>query len=185
MRALSHLLGRSPPPPFIDTRRGGVHARGDQNSSSSPRIGVRGGCVLWKVHYGALESKALGVAVVLGGVLGLAEIASASSRLSQASWRLLLRVPSSVLGVAERRGPSRRGLALDMAQAAFEGRAHANRGFCSRESARSRQHSGGSSAGHVRTERHRFPQCRCSAGDDRAVTGVGGQDSGHGCCAAW
>ena len=28
-----------PPPPSIDTRRGGVHVRGELKSSSSPRIG--------------------------------------------------------------------------------------------------------------------------------------------------
>ena len=32
-------LGRSPPPPFIDTRRGGYMQGRSQKSSSSPRIG--------------------------------------------------------------------------------------------------------------------------------------------------
>ena len=67
----------------------------------------------------------------------------------------------------------------------FEGRAHADRGFYSREGTRSRQYSGKSSARHVCTGRRWFPQCRGSAGDGRAVTGVGERDSGHSHFGEW
>jgi hypothetical protein len=52
-------------------------------------------------------------------------------------------------------------------------------------STRSWQYSGGSSAEHVRAVHRRFPQCCYSAKDGGAVTGVGGWDSGHCCCAEW
>ena len=52
--------------------------RGDQESSFSPELGMCSGYVLWKVHCSALESMAPGVAVVLGDVLGLVEIAPSS-----------------------------------------------------------------------------------------------------------
>ena len=72
-------LGRSPPPPFIDTRRGGVHVRGDRGGRRLvPESCVCSGRVLWKVHCGAVEGMAPGVAVVLDDVLSLEEIASAS-----------------------------------------------------------------------------------------------------------
>ena len=45
-------LGRSPPPPFIDTRRGGVHVR---EISEVVAVGCSG-CLLLKVHCGALGS---------------------------------------------------------------------------------------------------------------------------------
>ena len=61
-------------------------------------------------------------------------------------------------------GPAGRGLDRVKVRAAPEGRAHAVRGFHSRENTRSRQHSGGSSAEHIRTVRRRFPQCCYSAG---------------------
>ena len=41
------------------------------------------------------------------------------------------------------------------------------------------QHSGRSTARHVRTGRGRFPQDRSSAGNSGTVTGVGRKDSGH------
>ena len=52
--------------------------RGDQKSSFLPESGVCSGYLLWKVHCSALESMAPGVAVVLGDILGLVEIAPAS-----------------------------------------------------------------------------------------------------------
>ena len=60
--------------------------RGDQKSSFLPESGVCSGYLLWKVHCGALESEAPGVAVVLGDVFGLAEIAPASLQLLWALW---------------------------------------------------------------------------------------------------
>ena len=47
------------------------------------------------------------------------------------------------------------------------------------------QHSGENSVRYVCTGCRRFPQSRKSAGDGGIVTGVGGRDSGHSCCAAW
>ena len=74
----------------------------------------------------------------LGRRPDLAEIALASLWLQWASWRLLWRVLSSRRDVAERRGSCRWGLAPVKVRTAFEGRAHAVRGFHNRESMRSR-----------------------------------------------
>ena len=68
-----------------------------------------------------------GVAVVLGIVPGLAEIAPTSLRLQRAAWSLLWGVPLS-------EGPTGQGLVLVKAGAAFEGRAHAVRGLRGGES---------------------------------------------------
>ena len=105
--------------------------RGSWKSSSSPRItGVQ-----WSSTVGStLWGMAPGVAVVLGIVLGLAEIAPASWRLQRAAWSLLwgYRPP----GVAWRRseGPTGQGLVLVKVGATSEGRAHAVRGLSGRES---------------------------------------------------
>jgi len=101
------------------------------------------------------------------------------------SWRSLLRVPSPVLTWQSIESLAGGGLALVKARTTFEGCAHADRGIRGRGSMRSRRHSGGSSAGHVCTGSRKFPQCGHSDGDGGAVTGVGGRDSGHGCCATW
>ena len=80
--------------------------RGSLKSSSSPRI-VR---VQWSSTVGStLWGMAPGVAVVLGIVLGLVEIAPASWRLQRAAWSLLWGVPSSWRGVAAFRGSYRPG----------------------------------------------------------------------------
>ena len=75
-------LKGSPPPPFIVTRRGGVHAQGIVEVIVFPRIvGVQ-----WSNTVGStLWGMASGVAVVLGIVLGLAEIAPASCQPQQAA----------------------------------------------------------------------------------------------------
>ena len=100
-------------------------------SSSSPRIT---GLQWSSTVESALWGMAPGVAVILGIVLGLAEIAPASWRLQRAAWSLLwgYRPP----GVAWRRseGPTCQGLVLVKAGAASEGRAHAVRGLRGRES---------------------------------------------------
>ena len=71
--------------------------RGSWKSSSSPRIAG----VQWSSTVGStLWGMAPGVAVILGIVLGLAEITPASWRLQRAAWSLLWRVPSSRRGVA-------------------------------------------------------------------------------------
>ena len=76
----------SPPPPFIVTRRDGVHAQGNVEVVVFPQIaGVQWSstveCTLWGM--------ASGVAVVLGIVLGLAEIAPASYLPQQSAWSSL------------------------------------------------------------------------------------------------
>ena len=69
----------SPPPPFKDTRRDGVHAQGIVEVVVFPRITGVQWSTLWEVHCGEYTvGIASGVAVVLGIVLGLAEIAPAS-----------------------------------------------------------------------------------------------------------
>ena len=71
-------LKGSPPPPFIVTRRDGVHAQGIVEVVVFPRIAG----VQWSNTVGStLWGMASGVAVVLRIVLGLAEIAPASWRL--------------------------------------------------------------------------------------------------------
>ena len=174
-----------PASPFYRHKEGQSSCTGRSNRRLLPESGVCSGYLLWKVHCGTLESEAPGVAVVLGNILGLAEIAPVSLWFLWASWHSLLRVPSSALMWQSIEGSASGGLALVKARTAFEGCAHADRGFCGRGSTRSRQHNGGSSAGHICTGRRRFPQCGHSDGDGGAVTGVGGQESGHGCCATW
>ena len=81
--------------------------RGSWKSSSSPQIAG----VQWSSTVGStLWGMAPGVAVVLGIVLGLAEIAPASWRLQRAAWSLLWGVPSSRRGVAAFRGSYRPGV---------------------------------------------------------------------------
>ena len=87
-------------------------------SSSSPRIAG----VQWSSTVGStLWGMAPGVAVVLGIVLGLAEITPASWRLQRAARRRF-------------EGPAGQGLVLVKAGVASESRAHAVRGFRGRES---------------------------------------------------
>ena len=76
----------SPPPPFIVTRRGGEHEWGNVKVVVFPRITW----VQWSNTVGStLWGMASGVAVVLGIVLGLAEIALASCQPQQAAWSSL------------------------------------------------------------------------------------------------
>jgi hypothetical protein len=76
----------SPPPPFIVTRRDGVHAQGSVEVVISPRImGVQWSSTVESTLWGM----ASGVAVVLGIVLGLAEIAPASCLPQQSAWSSL------------------------------------------------------------------------------------------------
>ena len=78
--------------------------RGSWKSSSSPRIAG----VQWSSTVGStLWGMAPGVAVLLGIILGLAEITPASWRLQRAAWSLLWGVPSSRRGVAAFRGSYR------------------------------------------------------------------------------
>ena len=75
--------------------------RGSWKSSSSPRIAG----VQWSSTVGnTLWGMAPGVTVVLGIILGLAEIAPASWWLQRAAWSLLWGVPSSRRGVATSQG---------------------------------------------------------------------------------
>ena len=129
-----------------------MYGRG-KKSSSSPKIGGAQwmstvGSTLWGTgDHGA------GHAVVLGGILGLAEIAPASLWLLQASWRLLWRVPSSRRGVAMFRGSCRPGSCPGQGQGCFRGPCPCHsriprRGKYKRSTG-SWQHSGWSSAEHV------------------------------------
>ena len=86
----------SPPPPFIVTRRDGVHAQGNVEVVVFPRIAG----VQWSNTVGStLCGMASGVVVVLGIVLDLAEIAPAPCQLQQAAWSSLYNVQSSGCGV--------------------------------------------------------------------------------------
>ena len=73
-----------------------MHRR-SQKSSSSPRIaGAQWSSTVESILWGM----ASGVAVVLGVVLGLAEIAPASWQLQRAAWWFLWRVPFPAFDVA-------------------------------------------------------------------------------------
>ena len=79
-------LKGSPPPPFIDTKRDGVHVQGIVEVVVFPPN--RGGAVV--EHCGKYTvGMASGVAVILGIVLGLAEITPASYQSQQAAWSSL------------------------------------------------------------------------------------------------
>ena len=79
-------LKGSPPPPFIVTKRDGVHAQGIVEVVVFPRIAG----VQWSNTVGStLWGMASGVAVVLGVVFGLAEIAPASCQPQQVAWSSL------------------------------------------------------------------------------------------------
>ena len=75
-------LKGSPPPPFIVTKRDGVHAQGNMEVVVFPRIAG----VQWSNNVGStLWGMASGVAVILDIVLGLAEITPASCQPQQAA----------------------------------------------------------------------------------------------------
>src|SRR6185437_6732916 len=95
-------LKGSPPPPFIVTRRDGVHAQGNVEVVVFPRnAGVQWSNTVGSTLWGVTP----GVAVVLDIVLGLAEIAPASCQPQQAAWSSLWGVQSSRCGVVALRGP--------------------------------------------------------------------------------
>ena len=74
------------PPPFIVTRRGGVHEWGNMEVVVFPRIA----CVQWSnTVRSTLWGMTSGMVVVLGVVLDLAEIAPASCQPQQAAWSSL------------------------------------------------------------------------------------------------
>ena len=87
MRASEHMRG--PPPPFIDTKRGGVHVRREEEVVVSPRIGGAQQMSIVVSTLWGTGNHGAGCAAVLGVVLGLAEIAPASWQLQRASWWLL------------------------------------------------------------------------------------------------
>ena len=144
--------------------------RGSWKSPSSPRIAG----VQWSSTVGStLWGMAPGVAVVLGIVLGLAEITPVSWRLQRAAWR-------------RSEGPAGQGLVLFKAGVSSESRAHAVQGFRGRESTKEARGVGSIVAAAV-------PSTSCTASQvltvppqrRGAVTGVGGRDSGHFHCGEW
>ena len=84
MRAFERMRG--PPPLFIDTKRGEVHVRREEEVVVSPRIG---GAQQMSIVVSTLWGMVPGVAVILGIILGLAEIAPASWQLQRAAWWLM------------------------------------------------------------------------------------------------
>jgi hypothetical protein len=77
---------------------------------------------LWKYTVGStLWGMAPGMAVVLGIVLGLTEIAPASWWLQRAAWSLLWGVPSSKRGVAAFQGSYRPGSCPSRGRSRFRG----------------------------------------------------------------
>jgi len=178
-------LGWSPPPPFIDIRRGRVHAREISGVVVfSPNRGrtVSGCCRKYTLEHWSLWRWAWQSSWEPFSIAGIAPASCGSSGWSGGRCREY-RPPRFTWRSAE--GSADGGLAPVKVRTPPEGCAHVRRGSYSRRSMRSRQHNGGSSAEHVRTVRHRFPQCRYSAGDGGAVIGVDGRDSGRCCCAEW
>ena len=124
--------------------------RGSWKSSSSPRIAG----VQWSSTVGStLWGMAPGVAIVLGIVLGLVEIAPASWRLQRAAWSLLWVVPSSRHGVVAFRRSCRPGSCPGQGRSRFRGscpcRSRALRKGKYEGGMGSRQHSSWSCAEHV------------------------------------
>jgi len=158
-------LGRSRPPLFIDTRRGGVHVWGDLKSLSSSRIrGAEWVITIESTLWGTEEHGA-----GRGGCPG-------SRPWPCGDHADVLAAPTGGTVVpVEGTVPCtwRGGVPRVLQRGKYEG------------STRSWQHSGWSSAAHVRTVYRRFPQWSHSARDDCAVTGVGGEDPGHRHCAEW
>ena len=119
----------------------------------------------------ALWGMAPGVAVILGIVLGLAEITPASWRLQRAAWSLLWEVPSSRSGVAAFRGSYRTGSCPGQGRSCFRGSCPCrSRAPWKREyegGTGSWQHSSWSSAEHV---------LHCVAGSHSAATAPGSSD---------
>ena len=95
-----------------------MHGRRSRKSSSFPRIaGVQWSSTVESTLWGM----AFGVAVVLGVVLGPAEIAPASWQLQRVAWRSLWRVPSPAFDVAAIRGSCRRRSSPGQGQDRFRG----------------------------------------------------------------
>ena len=88
--------------------------RREEKSSSFPRIAG----VQWS---STVESTLWGMAVILGIVLGPAEIAPASWHLQRVAWRSLWRVPSPAFDVAALRGSCRRGSCPGQGRGRFRG----------------------------------------------------------------
>ena len=107
--------------------------RGSWKSSSFPRIAG----VQWSSTMGStLWGMAPDVAVILGIVLGFAEITPASWRLQRVAWR-------------RSEGPASQGLFVVKAGVASESRAHVIRGFRGRESTKETRGVGSIVAGAV------------------------------------
>ena len=95
-----------------------MHRRRSRKSSSFPRIaGVQWSSTVESTLWGM----APGMAVVLGVVLGPAEIAPVSWQLERVAWRSLWRVPSPAFDVAALRGSCRRGSCPGQGRGRFRG----------------------------------------------------------------
>ena len=123
-------------PPFIDIRRGGVHVQEGEEVAVPPRIGGAQWSITVESTLWGSGDHGAGRAVVLGGVLarqrsrrrrcgscGHRGVSCRGYRPLCATWRSL-------------EGPAGGSLAPVKARAAFEGCAHAVRGFPSGESTR-------------------------------------------------
>jgi hypothetical protein len=164
-------LRESPPPPFIGTRRDGVHAQGIvEVVVFSPN---RGGAVVehcgkYTVGYGARRGSRPGHRPWSCGDRAGVLAAPASWRLQRAAWSLLWGVPSSRRGVTAFRGSYRPGSCPGQGRSRFRGscpcRLGAPRKGKYEEGMRSWQYSSWSSAEHV---------LHCVAGSHSVVTASG------------
>ena len=130
-------LRERPPPPFINTRRDGVHAQGVMKVVVfSPN---RGGAVVehcgkYTVGYGAGRGSRPGHRPWSCGDRAGVLAAPASWRLQRAAWSLLWGYCPPGMAWRRSEGPTSQGLVLVKAGATFEGRAHVVRGLRGRES---------------------------------------------------
>ena len=125
---------RGPPPPFIDTRRGGVHLRrGLEVVVFSPKRGraVDVCCRKYTVWHRRVRRRAWQLSYALSSVLWRSRRRPCDSCGCRGVFCRGYRPPYLTCWHLE--GPAGGGLALVKARAAFEGRAHTCRGFCSRE----------------------------------------------------
>jgi hypothetical protein len=150
------VLRRGPPPTFIGSRGAGVHAwKVSDCVIFSPNRGRTMGSCCCR----ALWGMASGVVVILISLLAMRRMRRRPVAPVGGVETFVERAVLRVCPWWSAEDPADGSLALVKGRTVSEGCSHARRGSCRRGSARSWQHSGGSSVRHVRTARRRSAQC--------------------------